>query len=144
MFTKHNTLPQTLQSIADYEGEELDLLADLISNLRPTKRQLKLGLVPGFDSLLLSLQTNEKLRIGLQDYLSRLLVNRQFSSSLTDANIITGLDFLSELRKRIVHKFLPFQPEKDTLEFKGANGDDSDEENEGINGVEELEDLNVN
>jgi site-specific recombinase len=121
MFTKHNTLPQTLQSIADYEGEELDLLADLISNLRPTKRQLKLGLVPGFDSLLLSLQTNEKLRIGLQDYLSRLLVNRQFSSSLTDANIITGLDFLSELRKRIVHKFLPFQPEKDTLEYLLVN-----------------------
>lgn len=121
MFTKHNNLLQTLSLIAQYQGNELDLLTDLISNLRPTKRQLKLAQIPGLDSLLINLQTNESYRIGLRNYIHRLLSDRQFSSSLTDANIITGLDFFTELKKRLVHKFLPYQPEKDTLEYLLVN-----------------------
>jgi site-specific recombinase len=45
------------------------------------------------------------------------LQNRKFSRLLSDVGILQNTDFIYEVRKRLFAKILPFQPQKDTLEF---------------------------
>ncbi|MDZ4668927.1 MAG: recombinase [bacterium] len=116
IFKNKVDLQKTLEAISAYEGKDLDLLADLVHAIRPTNGDVLKERVPQFDRLIFLLQSQTNYKIGLREYLNRLLLGKQLSSSLTDANIITGLDFFSELRKRLVHKFLPYQPEKNTVE----------------------------
>lgn len=116
MIIKQTNLQDILSKIAEYNGNDLDLLADLVAVIRPPKSILKQKFVPNFDRLLLLLSENELYRIGLKNYVHRITFDKQISSSLSDANIITGLDFFAELKKRIIHKFLPNQPQADSIE----------------------------
>lgn len=109
-------IPAILESISNYEGEGLELLSDLIDAVRPSKEFLKQKWVPNFDRLLQIVEANDKFKLGLKSYLEKICANKQLSSSLSDANMVTGLDFFAELRKRIVHKFLPYQPPAQTVE----------------------------
>jgi site-specific recombinase len=116
MIIKQANLQNILSKIAVYQGNDLDLLADLVAVIRPPKSLLKQKFVPNFDRLIQLLTENELYRVGLKNYINRITANKQLSSSLSDANIITGLDFFAELKKRIIHKFLPNQPQTDSIE----------------------------
>jgi site-specific recombinase len=116
MILKQKDLNELLAQIADYKGQDLDLLAELVDAIRPSKAFIKQQFIPNLNKLLVLLSNNESFRIGLKNYVFRVTNNKQLSTSFSDANIITGLDFFSELRKRIVHKFLPIQPVSDSIE----------------------------
>jgi site-specific recombinase len=116
MIIKQANLQNILLKIAIYRGNDLDLLSDLVAIIRPPKSLLKQKFVPNFDRLIQLLTENELYRVGLKNYVNRVTANKQLSSSLSDANIITGLNFFAELKKRIIHKFLPNQPQTDSIE----------------------------
>jgi len=116
MILKQKDLNELLAQIAGYKGQDLDLLAELVDVIRPSKAFIKQQFIPNLNKLLDLLAKNESFRLGLKDYLFRVTNNKQLSTSFSDANIITGLDFFSELKKRIVHKFLPNQPVSNTVE----------------------------
>ncbi len=105
-----------LESMAIYEGEELDLIASLVFAIRPTGKERKSGNTEKFDALVQSLKNNESNRVGLRNYLIRITKNQRISTTLTDANIISGIDFWSELWDRLSYKILPDQPEKGSID----------------------------
>jgi site-specific recombinase len=107
---------QVLEAIVLYNGEDTELLARLVQTLRPDRVSRKEGKAPRFDALLILLANDEALRHGLADYLKRLLHERRLSSSLLDADMPQG-DLWYELRQRLIYKVLPYQPERNTIEY---------------------------
>jgi site-specific recombinase len=107
---------QVLEAIVLYHGEDTELLARLVQTLRPDRVSRKEGKAPRFDALLILLANDEALRHGLADYLKRLLHERRLSSSLLDADMPQG-DLWYELRQRLIYKVLPYQPERNTIEY---------------------------
>lgn len=98
-----------------YPSEEgLHFLVDLVHHFRPKKPKEE---SVSIETLLLFLAENPEQKEFLIDYLKRVLENRKFSRMLSDAAILQDSDFTYEVRKRIFAKILPYQPEKDTLEF---------------------------
>lgn len=112
---RSSPLRVTLESIAAYRGDAPDLLADLVQELRPTRKERALGQVPKLAQLITLLEHHEALRSGLSAYLVRLLGTKSLVRTLTDAGMPTGEPW-SELKRRITYKVLPFQPEPDTLD----------------------------
>lgn len=115
-------MKKVLEKIAQ---ENLDqpnpyLVADLIKQIRPKFkfRQKK----NKFLELVELLEQNEELRQGLRDYLQVLLRDKKFFHLLVDTGIITSSNnFIRELIKRIVNKFLPEQPKENTVDFLMTN-----------------------
>lgn len=56
-------------------------------------------------------------RFVLAKYLKNILSGRKFHLMAADAGILQDSDFLYEIRKRISAKILPYQPQKNTLEY---------------------------
>lgn len=96
-------------------GEDLYLLVDLVHLIRPKKTK-KIEVV-SIASVLTFLRENSEQKSLFQTYLSNVLKNRKFSRLLSDVGILQNTDFIYEVRKRLFAKILPFQPQKDTLEF---------------------------
>jgi site-specific recombinase len=96
-------------------GEDLYLLVDLIHLIRP-KNPNKIEVV-SIATVLSFLSENPLQKTLFQEYLSNVLQNRKFSRLLSDVGILQNTDFIYEVRKRLFAKILPFQPQKDTLEF---------------------------
>jgi site-specific recombinase len=95
--------------------EELLFLVDLVNLFRPQKGKL---LAPvSIEQLLLFLDENPNQKNLLKEYLQKTLLNRKFSRMISDAGILQDTDFIHEVKKRIFAKILPFQPQKDTLEY---------------------------
>jgi site-specific recombinase len=95
--------------------EELLFLVDLVNLFRPQKGKL---LAPvSIEQLLLFLDENPNKKNLLKEYLQKTLLNRKFSRMISDAGILQDTDFIHEVKKRIFAKILPFQPQKDTLEY---------------------------
>ncbi|MCG9880683.1 MAG: site-specific recombinase [Bacteroidia bacterium] len=120
METKRDLL-EILDNIKKYEGTDLELFSELMDAIRPTATQIKQKWIPNLDRVIQVLEKNESFKNGLSAYLHRIVRDKKLSSSLSDANIVTGLDFFAELKKRIVHKFLPYQPPSDTIEHVLVN-----------------------
>ena len=99
----------------EYKADEIDLLVELVSFLRP-KNKGKAKEVD-INKLLYVLKENEGYRQGLALYLKQVLQNKKFSKILTDAGILTTGDFFHEVRTRLFAKLIPDQPEKDSLEY---------------------------
>ncbi|WP_051199877.1 recombinase [Flavobacterium subsaxonicum] len=99
----------------EYKADEVDLLAELVDIIRPKHPET----APPTDltELLSLLSENERYRKGLSHYIKGLLSNKKFSKILTDAGILTDADFFFEVRKRLLAKILPDQPQKDTLGY---------------------------
>lgn len=99
----------------EYKADEVDLLAELVSLLRPYHPDA----LPPVDlsALLEILQGSERYRMGLSLYIKGLLKQKKFSKILTDAGILTDSDFLFEVKKRVFSKLIPDQPPKDSLEY---------------------------
>src|SRR5690606_40592742 len=51
------------------------------------------------------------------NYIKNVLKNREFRRMISDTGILQDSDFLYEVRKRLSAKILPFQPQKETLEY---------------------------
>ena len=116
-------VPMSLEKLFDnyfsnnaiLSGDELYFLVDLIHLFRP-KHPKKVAAV-SISKLLLFLEQNPNQKQLFQDYIYNLLKDRKFSNFLSDAGILQNPEFIYEVKKRIIAKFLPFQPQSDTLEF---------------------------
>lgn len=108
-------LRTTLEAIAAYEGDETDLLAELVQELRPAKPERLRREVPKVASLIVLQEHDEALRSGLSAYVTRMVGAKSLSHTITDAGIPSG-SFWHELKQRLAYKILPFQPGKDTLD----------------------------
>lgn len=99
----------------EFKAQETDLLALLVNILRPKKPKMVQTVDLG--ELLHELKENKTFREGLSLYIHNLIKDKRFNTILTDAGILTDADFFFEVKKRLVAKIIPEQPEKDTLEY---------------------------
>ncbi|VXB28315.1 Recombinase [Flavobacterium sp. 9AF] len=99
----------------DAIDDKLILLVDLVHVFRP-KNPDEIETV-SIAELLVFLEENPHYKIILKQYLRSIIKRNKFSRLLTDAAILNDNHFFSEVRNRIFDKILPFQPEKDTLQF---------------------------
>lgn len=97
----------------EYKADDVDLIVELVEFVRPKKAYFEVNL----NRILQILEENENYRKNLSFYLKRILSNKKFSKILTDAGILTDSDFLYEVKKRLFAKFIPDQPQKNTLEY---------------------------
>jgi len=98
-----------------YTSEDtLHFLVELVRCFRPDKPK---ETPVSIEKLLLFLTENPQQKALLINYLKDLLSERKFSRMLSDAGILRDSDFISEVKKRLFDKILPYQPEKDTLEY---------------------------
>src|SRR5690606_1734472 len=95
--------------------ENLFFLYELVRYFRPKrpKAVASITLRPLLDHLI----EFDKHRTILSDYLKNILSDKKFHLMVSDAGILQDSDFLYEVRKRISAKILPYQPQKDTLEY---------------------------
>ncbi|MBA4133772.1 MAG: recombinase [Flavobacterium sp.] len=96
-------------------NDRLLFLVDLVQFFRPNDP--KKESVVSIKSLLDYLEANPDMIAQLQLYLAEVLSQRKFGRMLSDTGILRDSDFSYEVKKRLFAKILPFQPEKDTLEF---------------------------
>ena len=95
--------------------DDLLFLHDLVHYFRPRRPKAVASIT--LRELLDVLIENEEYRYALARYLQNILANRKFSRMISDAGILQDSDFIYEVRKRISSKILPYQPQKDTLEY---------------------------
>lgn len=95
-------------------NESLHFLVELVRYFRPEKPKES---IVSIEKLLLFLTENPQQKATFIAYLKDLLKNRKFSRMLSDAGILRDSDFIYEIKKRLFDKILPYQPEKDTLEY---------------------------
>lgn len=102
--------------ISDAEKQEdLRFLSDLVNVFRPSDP--KAVEVVSISLLLNYLNENPDKKEIFRNYLRELFARKKFKNILTDAGILQDASFKQEIRKRIVAKLLPYQPQKDTLEY---------------------------
>ena len=96
-------------------NDAVDPLVELIRLVRP----LKIKNVQRVDlqEIIVFLKENYLCRKQLGIYLREILKDKKFNKILSDAAILQDVDFIFEVKKRILAKFLPYQPQKDTLEY---------------------------
>lgn len=96
-------------------NDRLEPLVELIRLIRP----LKIKNVQRVDlqEIILFLKENYLCRQQFFIYLKEILKDKKFNKILADAAILQDVDFIFEVKKRIFAKFLPYQPQKDTLEY---------------------------
>ncbi|NBB88707.1 MAG: recombinase [Bacteroidetes bacterium] len=111
------TLVEILTAILRTEENSPNLLSELVDYIRPTKSEQKKGVMPRLEEFLLYLKQDPKYRVALSELIKNVLEGRNISRFLIDADIVYGTDFLYEIRKRLVYKFLPYQPEESGIEF---------------------------
>lgn len=66
---------------------------------------------------LLTILKDEGALSAFRNYLFTIFKQKRFYSILTDADIIKDASFFHELKQRIVAKFIPNQPDEDSLEY---------------------------
>jgi site-specific recombinase len=95
--------------------DDLEPLIELIRLIRPLKNK-DLETVD-LQEIISFLKENNSCRKQFSIYLKEILIGRKFNKILSDAAILQDVDFIFEVKKRIFAKFLPYQPQKDTLEY---------------------------
>nr|WP_294773913.1 recombinase [uncultured Flavobacterium sp.] len=117
--TPINTLADLFRLYFDPHGyqsnDRLLFLVDLVNFFRPNDP--KKESIVSLKSLLDYLEANPVMTAQLKVYLAEALSQRKFGRMLSDTGILRDSDFTYEVKKRLFAKILPFQPEKDTLEF---------------------------
>lgn len=95
--------------------DNLEPLIELIRLFRP----LKIKNLETFDlqEIITFLNENDSCREQFSIYLKEILRDKKFNKILSDAAILQDVDFVFEVKKRLIAKFLPYQPQKDTLEY---------------------------
>ncbi|MFV8341410.1 recombinase [Flavobacterium sp. XS2P39] len=95
--------------------DSLEPLIQLIRLIRPLKTK-DVEMVD-LQEIISFLKENYSCRKQLSIYLEEILKDKKFNKILSDAAILQDVDFIFEVKKRIFAKFLPYQPQKDTLEY---------------------------
>jgi site-specific recombinase len=54
---------------------------------------------------------------GLKTYLHTVFKNKKFHELFTESGITQDNSFFSEIKKRIAYKYLPYQPDEDTIDY---------------------------
>ena len=93
----------------------LEPLVELIRLIRPLN--IKDEQTVDLQEMISFLKQNFSCRKQLSIYLKEIFKDRKFNKILSDAAILQDVDFIFEVKKRIFAKFLPYQPQKDTLEY---------------------------
>lgn len=93
----------------------LEALVHIVAAIRPPK--VKILKTVDLKEILTFLKDNEASRIEFSSYINGILKDKKFSKILSDAAILQDVDFLFEVKKRIIAKILPHQPQSDTLEY---------------------------
>ena len=96
-------------------NDRLEPLVEIIQLIRPAK--IKKGITVDLQEIISFLKQNHSCRQQFSIYLKEVLKDRKFNKILSDAAILQDVDFIFEVKKRIFAKFLPYQPQKDTLEY---------------------------
>ncbi|SEF59120.1 Site-specific recombinase [Flavobacterium urumqiense] len=95
--------------------DDLEALVTLVELIRPSKIK-KLQTVD-LQEIISFLKENDSCRTQFSIYIKEILRGKKFSKILSDAAILQDVDFIFEVKKRIFSKFLPYQPQKNTLEY---------------------------
>lgn len=98
-------------SVAKHTG--FLLLYDLVRYFRPKRVSHNISLL----ELIGYLQENPEQCKILGAYIKDLLSGRQFGRMISEVGILQDSSFFYELNRRFLGKILPFQPEKDTLQY---------------------------
>lgn len=106
---------QFFQKEIFFDKNELDFLIELVEYLRPDK--IEHGKPISIQSFISFLEKNEHYRLQLIKYIHFIFLGRRFTIILSDTGIIKNTHFFAEIKDRIISKFLPEQPDKDTLEY---------------------------
>lgn len=69
------------------------------------------------NELLEYFKKNHSCLIAFKEYLDKIFKERSFKSTLLDLGILVNSDFRYELRKRLVFKILPYQPDPRSMEY---------------------------
>ncbi|SCY57445.1 recombinase [Flavobacterium caeni] len=93
----------------------LDALVEWVQTIRP-KNPSKVDTVD-LSALLSFFAANPECAAQFSGCVKEVLRAKQFSKFLSDAAILQDVDFLFELRRRLSAKLLPYQPQKDRLDF---------------------------
>ena len=96
-------------------NDSLEPLVAIIRLIRPLK--IKKVETVDLQEIILFLKENYSCRKQLSIYLKEILKDRKFNKILSDAAIMQDVDFIFEVKKRVFAKFLPYQPQIDTLEY---------------------------
>ena len=96
-------------------NDNLEPLVELIRLIRPLK--IKNIQTVDLQEAISFLKENYSCRKQFSIYLNEILKDKKFNKILSDAAILQDVDFIFEVKKRIFAKFLPYQPQKDTLEY---------------------------
>lgn len=96
-------------------NDTLEPLVELIRLVRPLK--IKNVQRVDLEEIITFLKENFSCRKQFSIYLKDILKDRKFNKILADAAILQDVDFIFEVQKRIFARFLPYQPQKDTLEY---------------------------
>lgn len=124
LFFKVKPKPTLAQLIADSFDEsqswrkkedDLEPLVELIQLIRPLKTK-NLEIVD-LQEIIYFLKENDSARKQFSIYIKEILKDKKFNKILSDAAIMQDVDFIFEVKKRIFAKILPFQPQKNTLEY---------------------------
>jgi len=96
-------------------NDNLEPLVGLIRLIRPLN--IKNIQTVDLQKIIAFLKENYSCRKQFSIYLKEILKDKKFNKILSDAAILQDVDFIFEVKKRILAKFLPYQPQKDTLEY---------------------------
>lgn len=97
------------------EEDDLEFLVELIRLIRPL--HIKKIETVDLEEIIAFLKNNDSCRQQLSIYIKEILKDKKFNKILSDAAILQDVDFIFEVKKRVFAKFLPYQPQKDTLEY---------------------------
>jgi site-specific recombinase len=96
----------TLERI-DPHSDRIDILVDLVEQLRPSRRQSPTVAAESVRTLCQLLKGNTRHASALHSYLARLLESRRHASLYTDIGILSNDGFFTELKRRISYRLLP-------------------------------------
>lgn len=97
------------------EEHDFQLLNAIVDFFRP--KNAKIISTVTIRELLDHLIEFEHHRAYLKEYITSIVSEKKFNRMISDADILQDSDFLYEVRKRTLNKVLPYQPQKDTLEY---------------------------
>lgn len=95
--------------------DDLELIVKLITIIRP-KNPAKNKIVDLYE-LIYILEKKSIYKESLAEYIKKVLKDKRFNTILSDAGILQDADFFREVKKRFFAKFIPDQPQKNTLEY---------------------------
>lgn len=116
-FDNINTIFNTFVKNGETVEDPISLvfLNEIIKFYRPQKPKAIVSIT--IRELLDHLIEFEEHRAFLRDYISSIIKDRKFHRMMSDSDVLQENDFLYEVKQRTWNKVLPFQPQKDTLEY---------------------------